>query len=313
VPKRKLVKTKTKMIKRSARQRMLVAAVFMVLAVPAGWIAVRADPSDTGSGPASRSIAASEETSTLGAASEPKGNKPMADNSKKPDNAAAPSPAQPSGAAKPQTASPGAAAVQPPPPPPPAPGLHQNIVTTIFWAGELPGPDNGGISNVPSAWDEKWADHFGGYDDPDHRNSYYPAGFTPKENPFYFALPYNDYGDSGQRKASAASCSAVTGNSAPGTSWCKNAWIKIIKGGKTAYAQWQDVGPYDEDDFNYVFGTAAPRNATGARAGLDVSPAVRDYLGLSGVDSTSWAFVSAASVPSGPWKQIVTVSGVYWE
>ena len=40
-----------------------------------------------------------------------------------------------------------------------------------------------------SAWDQNWQENFGGYDDPDRRNGYLPAGFMPTLNPFYIALP----------------------------------------------------------------------------------------------------------------------------
>ena len=36
-------------------------------------------------------------------------------------------------------------------------------------------------------------------------------------------------------------------------------------------------------------------------AGLDVSPAVRDYLGMNDTDVTDWKFVDFAEVPNGPW------------
>ena len=36
-------------------------------------------------------------------------------------------------------------------------------------------------------------------------------------------------------------------------------------------------------------------------AGLDVSPAVRDYLGLKANDVTDWRFVDFNEVPRGPW------------
>jgi hypothetical protein len=203
-----------------------------------------------------------------------------------------------------------------PAPPVPAPsqpalsptGLHENIKTTIFWVGEAPGPDNANISNAESAWDGNWQTHFGGFDDPDHRNGYNPAAFTPTENPFYFALPYNDLDAAGHRKSSASNCP----NAGASISWCKNGWIKITKGSKVAYAQWEDVGPLKEDDTAYVFGMAAPANTWGAKAGLDVSPAVRDYLGLADVDKTTWTFVSASQVPAGPWKTVVTTSPGGW-
>jgi hypothetical protein len=35
---------------------------------------------------------------------------------------------------------------------------------------------------------------------------------------------------------------------------------------------------------------------------LDVSPAVRDYLGLAPTDVTDWEFVEVRDVPAGPWR-----------
>ncbi|HLC91437.1 MAG TPA: hypothetical protein VJC09_00095 [Candidatus Saccharimonadales bacterium] len=195
--------------------------------------------------------------------------------------------------------------------PPPAPTniKHTGIVTSIFWVGEGANDDNGYISNAQSAWDEQWQAHYGGVDSSKSRNGYLPAGFTPLENPFYFALPYSDYTDVGVRKSSASNCpNYVNRATLAHHSWCKNSWITISYGGKTAYAQWEDVGPYEEDDVSYVFGTAAPKNKIDLAAGLDVSPAVRDYLGLSGESKTDWVFVSATNVPAGPWKNIITTS-----
>lgn len=193
--------------------------------------------------------------------------------------------------------------------------LHENVSTTIFWIGENSGPDNRYISNTQSAWDEKWAEHFGGVDDPENRSGYFPAGFTPLENPFYFALPYNDFDTGGNRRGSAAGTipwfSEKTWSA--DESMCKNRWIKITKGDRTAYAQWEDVGPFLEDDSDYIFGSSTPKSSTNNHAGLDVSPAVRDYLGLSDLDRCAWQFVNAADVPDGPWKQIVTTSNIYWE
>ena len=72
--------------------------------------------------------------------------------------------------------------------------LHKNITATTFWVGEdANSSTNGNISNIPSAWDENWTINFGGVDEPNSRNGYCPANFIPKENPFYFALPYNDF------------------------------------------------------------------------------------------------------------------------
>ena len=40
---------------------------------------------------------------------------------------------------------------------------------------------------------------------------------------------------------------------------------------------------------------------TNQGAGLDVSPAVRDFLGLASTDVTDWKFVEFRDVPYGPW------------
>jgi hypothetical protein len=37
-------------------------------------------------------------------------------------------------------------------------------------------------------------------------------------------------------------------------------------------------------------------------AGLDVSPAVRDYLGLQPTDVTDWQFAEVRDIPPGPWR-----------
>ena len=193
--------------------------------------------------------------------------------------------------------------------------LHQNISTTLFWVGEEASGENGYIPNNESAWDEKWMEHFGGVDDPGSRNGYSPAGFTSLENPFYFALPYNDFDDNGNRRETTAQIIPWATEKTWGAdeSMCKNRWIKITKGNTVAYAQWEDVGPFEEDDASYVFGSSAPHSSFNNHAGLDVSPAVRDYLSLSDLDTCSWQFVNATDVPNGPWKQIVTTSNIYWE
>lgn len=193
--------------------------------------------------------------------------------------------------------------------------LHKNISTTYFWVGEEAGADNKNISNLPSAWDEDWAKHFGGVDTPDKRSGFFPAKFTPKENPFYFALPYNDFDNNGNRKKEISSLVPWAGSTVwkENQSVLKNQWIKIMKGSAVAYAQWQDVGPFKEDDASYVFGSALPKSKVNNHAGLDVSPAVRDMLGLSDIDTADWQFIPANQVPDGPWKKVVTTSQVYWK
>jgi len=185
---------------------------------------------------------------------------------------------------------------------------HQSVRATMFWVGEPPDEDNANITNVSSSWTENWVKAFGGIDSPENRCGYKPCGFEPKENAFYFALPYNDYTADGNLKA-ASELKRIPWFSGPapeGMSLLKNRWIAVTLNGKTAYAQWEDVGPFNENDVEYVFGNTKPK----ARAGLDLSPAMNDYLGLGGEANVSWKFVEASDVPDGPWKTLVTTSGL---
>ncbi len=192
--------------------------------------------------------------------------------------------------------------------------VHKNISVTCFWIGEKASEENGEIANIQSAWDDEWLLHYGGTDSPDNRDGYFPSDFIPKENPFYFALPYNDFTESGTRKNDAYNVVywAEDKNWDEKESMCKNQWIKITKNGKIAYAQWEDAGPFGEDDYKYVFGDNLPSNQINQNAGLDVSPAVRDYLNLNDIDKVDWQFVDAKNILDGPWKKIVTTSQINW-
>lgn len=192
---------------------------------------------------------------------------------------------------------------------------HENITSTVFWVGEEAGKDNKNISNIPSAWDDDWEKRFGGVDDPKKRNGYSPSGFIPKENPFYAALPYNDFGNDGKRKKEVSSLIPWADEKkwSDQESMCKNRWIKITRGKSSAYAQWQDVGPFKENDKDYVFGQAKPKSGTNNHAGIDVSPAVADFLKLNDIDSVNWQFIDEKEVPDGPWKKVITSSNVYWD
>jgi hypothetical protein len=183
------------------------------------------------------------------------------------------------------------------------------VTATTFWVGEPSDSDDFFISNVDSAWDDNWQEHYGGVDDPAHRDGWRPAAFTPGENPFYVALPYDDLDDNDQVKASAAAIPWAAERVA-GQSVLKNRWVRIERAGKVAYAQWEDVGPLSDDDVGYVFGRAAPANQANDSAGIDVSPAVQDQLGLDGLGTVSWQFVDRADVPPGPWLTIVTTRGL---
>ena len=190
--------------------------------------------------------------------------------------------------------------------------VHTNITVTTFWVGEEAGPENGFIPNYASTWDGEWLRHYGGIDGQTPRTGNLPLLFTPLENAFYFALPYNDFDANGNRRPDAASIVpwAATQVWGPDDSMVKNHWIRIESSGQVAYAQWEDAGPFGENDVAYVFGTAQPSNTINAHAGLDVSPAVQQLLGLQDIDTVSWQFVDAADVPDGPWKTTITASQV---
>jgi len=179
-----------------------------------------------------------------------------------------------------------------------------NIVTTVFWIGESAGGNNP-IPNFRSSWDLNWQSNYGGFDTPERseRRNYIPVNFIPKQNPFYCALPYNDV-THGQFKPEAPLLipwfkQAYMGQ---GQSVCWHRWIAIRKGNRTCYAQWEDCGPFRTDHFQYVFGNERPKPNLNHGAGLDVSPAVRDYLGLQPTDVTDWQFVNTQDVPPGPWR-----------
>jgi len=181
---------------------------------------------------------------------------------------------------------------------------HRDIMTTIFWIGERPTARNP-VPNNRSAWDSLWSYHYGGYDNPDPRwrRNFIPIGFTPRQNPFYCALPYCDV-SRGNTKPEARrvipwfrDCFVK-----PGKSVLKGRWIAIHHGGRTCFAQWEDCGPFRTDHWQYVFGKERPRPNLNRGAGLDIAPAVRDYLRMDKNDICDWKFVDSASVPDGPWK-----------
>ncbi len=178
------------------------------------------------------------------------------------------------------------------------------IVTTVFWIGEAAGGNNP-VPNYKSSWDANWQSSYGGFDtpEPSSRRNYIPVAFTPRQNPFYCALPYNDV-THGQFKPEAPLVIPWFKQfyAGPGQSVCQHRWISVRKGNRTCYAQWEDCGPFRTDHFQYVFGMERPKPNLNHGAGLDVSPAVRDYLGLQPTDVTDWQFVDVRDIPPGPWR-----------
>lgn len=187
-----------------------------------------------------------------------------------------------------------------------------HVTSTIFWIGEQPTERNP-TPNCKSSWDQQWAVNFGGYDDPDPANrhanhttgEFRPKAFIPRLNPFYVALPYNDVLNYRTHKPEAARVIPWFSRMRPepGKTVCKGRWLQIYRGGRSCYAQWEDCGPWTTDDWEFVFGNQPPKNRNNGAAGIDLSPAVRDFLGMKSGDKVHWRFVEANQVPAGPWKK----------
>jgi hypothetical protein len=191
----------------------------------------------------------------------------------------------------------------------------KNITATVFWIGEKATARNP-TPNSKSSWDQAWKENFGGFDDPDParriashtRSEFRPRAFEPKLNPFYVALPYNDVARGSRHKPEAARVIPwfAREDPEPGRTVLKGRWLQIYHEGRMCYAQWEDCGPWATDDWRYVFGSQPPKNRRNGGAGIDISPAVRDYLGLKSGETCHWRFVEDAHVPHGPWKRYGT-------
>jgi hypothetical protein len=182
-----------------------------------------------------------------------------------------------------------------------------DIVATVFWVGEQP-TQNNPTPNDKSSWDVNWAKNYGGYDDPDpakRGEDFTPKGFTPNLNPFYIALPYNDCLNYKTHKPEASKIIPwfKTSFVKSGQSVLRGAWLALRYGNQVCYAQWEDCGPFLTDDPDYVFGDARPKNTSNKSAGIDVSPAVRDFLGMPSGAKVDWRFVDVGEIPPGPWSR----------
>ena len=160
--------------------------------------------------------------------------------------------------------------------------LHTNIVATTFWVGELFNASLSDGSQVCSTYDSAWAYHWSGINNgtvpsgaagcagsivggcdgvPGANNTcsteartatngYFPTKVTPKENPFYLDLPYDDLNDS---TAFAQRCTTIPWANDPGYaghctdksfSYMKDRWVKLIgANNNVCYGQIEDAGP----------------------------------------------------------------------
>lgn len=206
---------------------------------------------------------------------------------------------------------------------------HTDITATTFWVGEVFDPDAEDGSQEISTYDPDWLTSYGGCDGVmvDGRcetevrssaNDYFPTAMTPRENPFYLDLPFDDVNDD--------TAFQMRGDVVPwaddepyadrvddrDVSLMKDRWVMLRKGDRVCFGQVEDAGPGEYHDAEYVFGSddVRPRNARYGGAGLDVSPAINGCLGFSAVngtvDAVDWRFVEEHEVPRGPWKKVVT-------
>ncbi len=186
--------------------------------------------------------------------------------------------------------------------------VKRDIMTTYFWIGQGASGYND-TTNYKSAWDSDWTRNFGGTDAPETRAAFrnspvpLPKKFAPTANPFYVALPFNDIRYPDLARQYVPWWNEKLFRQSRFQSQCKGRWVMIEYQGLACFAQWEDVGPLRYDHAAYVFGNARPTSEHSG-AGLDVSPAVRDYLGLQGLDRTQWRFVEDREVPDGPWLKL---------
>jgi hypothetical protein len=206
-------------------------------------------------------------------------------------------------------------------------------VSTTFWVGEIFDPNAADGSQVISTYDANWYANYGGCDgvvaggscstqSRTAANGFFPLNMTPKQNPFYLDLPFDDINDPGASArrgqvipwATAAAYAPYIHD--PNVSLMKNRWVELQKSGNTCFGQIEDAGPGDYNDATYVFGAndARPANARYGGAGLDVSPALNGCLGFAELDGdsdrVSWRFVDANQVPAGPWSRLITTTPV---
>ena len=175
------------------------------------------------------------------------------------------------------------------------------IITTMFWIGEG-GSSISPTDNIGSAWDENWRSHNRGNDSPDDRNGFASADHASTINPFYVALPFNDLAYPDKAQDWVPRSWHRPNQDGKQVSACKDRWVCIKNSnGRLCYAQWEDVGPLRSDHAEYVFGNDRPNTYT--KAGLDISPAVAQYLGIDGNRRaiTAWKFVDEDDVPPGQW------------
>ena len=188
-----------------------------------------------------------------------------------------------------------------------------NIYTTMFYIGEGASSISS-TDNKASSFDENWVSSNRGTDNPYDRNGYASGSHASTVNPFYVALPFNDLAFPDKAREWLPAGWHRPPKDGKQVSACKDRWVEIKTedgSGHICYAQWEDVGPLRYDHAEYVFGPERPDTYT--RAGLDVSPAVAQYLGIDQDKraTTRWRFVDDEDVPPGAWLKYEEQAVIY--
>lgn len=196
---------------------------------------------------------------------------------------------------------------------------HPGTEATLFWIGAVFDDTVDGQS-VSSAWNPTWAQEYGGCDGlgpigrscrPDPRRpgvGWFPTAMTPKQNPFYVGLPFDDVSDPAayaarERLPWAGEPEYVRLLDDRAVSLLKNRWVAVTGPARTCYAQVSDSGPGRVADPAYVLHGARHQD----QYGINLSPAVFSCAGLdfeTGSGRVDWRF--ADDVPEGPWTRVVT-------
>lgn len=205
---------------------------------------------------------------------------------------------------------------------------HTDVVAATFWIGEEFDPDAPDGSQMISTYDSDWYESYGGCDgvvrdgvcgteERYAEDGYWPTNMTPRQNPFYLDLPYDDVHDErgfmwrGDVIPWADDPEYAQHLHDPGFSLMKGRWVEIRHAWRTCYGQIADAGPAEYHDAAYVFGRDDARPATSEfnGAGMDVSPALNACLDLEGLEDlvsrVDWRFVEAEDVSDGPWSILV--------
>jgi hypothetical protein len=198
--------------------------------------------------------------------------------------------------------------------------VHRQVLAMQFRLGAIVSQRDGyDGQSVSSAWDARWAQHYGGCDglgpvgvacsaDTAARRGpdWFPTVTVPRENPYYVALPFDDLvpnGTTGRERMAWSQDPGFAGRQGDRTvSFLKNRWVSVSGPAGTCFAQVEDTGPGAPDPA-YVFDAEAPKDYYG----MHLSPALFRCLGFDGTaldGRVDWAFVDAPD--QGPWATLVT-------